>query len=501
MNYFLMPQSVSRQTADSLREAIATGRTTFEAAARAFSSDPVVAAYGGHMGWSSLGLMPRDMEEMIVVISPGDLSEVLSTSQGYMIVKGGQKRPLGSSIDAGVIALAHDGSEAGRGRAYALADSLAGVLRQKPQALSGLASMYSSDPVSRQDGGRIGTLRAGEALPEIFETLRALPDGGVSDPVPLQRNYLVIIRLGSKPAASFAQLEADEENRIRNAIDRRYQLAADYRRDSLRKLLASRYTPAYDEVMARMKSHGLDSTLMERYGDVVIINTAAGSATLRDLAPRLEKARSKVGAMSEQILGNEISAGERRFLESTAPGYIIGMKPELKALLKEYEEGTLMYEINNARVWKRAKKSSEDLERFFAEHRDDYRWESPRTAAMILRVSDRRLLQALTDTALLLGVEALEAAISRSYRGKAAVESVLVKRGENAAVDALLDGRVPTPSGTLPFSALLYSREVPQPEDAGQAGPELLRDYQNYLEEVWQRELDKLYPVEILQLP
>lgn len=106
MNYILMPVSTTRSEADSLREAIASGRTSFDEAARRHSADPVVASYGGRMGWSALGMMPRDVEEMIAAVEPGKLSDVLTTSQGLMIVEGGRRRPLGGDIDAGIIVLA-----------------------------------------------------------------------------------------------------------------------------------------------------------------------------------------------------------------------------------------------------------------------------------------------------------------------------------------------------------------------------------------------------------
>lgn len=502
MNYILMPVSTTRSEADSLREAIASGRTSFDEAARRHSADPVVASYGGRMGWSALGMMPRDVEEMIAAVEPGKLSDVLTTSQGLMIVEGGRRRPLGGDIDAGIIVLAHDGTPDGKERARALADSISAVLRQSPQSLPRLAALHSADLASGKRGGRIGAIHAGEALPEIYETLRELPDHGVSDPVALGQNYMVLVRLGSSTAPSLAQLEADEARRIKGGMDYRYQVAADHRRDYLRKLLKARFAPAYREVIGRMESQGLDSTLMAEYGDKTMVSTAAGSASLRDLAPRLANAKSPAGSTSRQILSNEIEAGERRFLESLAPDFIIASDPTLTALMREYEEGSLMYEANNAKVWHRASESPEELEAFFEDNRADYRWRRPRIYAKILSAADSHILRHLTDTAMLRGLEAAAAEIKSTYQGKAKLESVLVAPGENAVVDALMQGRTPTAApGSLRFFALLDSRLVAQPENATQAGPSLLRDYQNYLEEQWQHDLDAAYPIEILRLP
>ena len=71
---------------EQLRERIAGG-DAFEALARAHSQDPVSAARGGDLGWTSPGDLVPQFEQVMERLAPGELSRPFATPFGWHIVQ------------------------------------------------------------------------------------------------------------------------------------------------------------------------------------------------------------------------------------------------------------------------------------------------------------------------------------------------------------------------------------------------------------------------------
>ena len=49
--------------------------------------------------------------------------------------------------------------------------------------------------------------------------------------------------------------------------------------------------------------------------------------------------------------------------------------PEFAALMQEYHDGILLFNLTDEKVWSKAVKDTVGLDKFFNEHRNDYMWE------------------------------------------------------------------------------------------------------------------------------
>ncbi len=83
----------SESLALQLREKLSrAGVKEFESLARKFSTAPE-AKNGGRMGWYEKGDLPREMEDVVFSLSPGEVSQVVKTPMGYHIFRLDQKQP------------------------------------------------------------------------------------------------------------------------------------------------------------------------------------------------------------------------------------------------------------------------------------------------------------------------------------------------------------------------------------------------------------------------
>lgn len=75
-----------RRFAEDLRERAAAGED-FEQLARRYSTDSTTAANGGAVGWISRGRFYPEVEDVVLHMQPGDISETVRSRRGYHILK------------------------------------------------------------------------------------------------------------------------------------------------------------------------------------------------------------------------------------------------------------------------------------------------------------------------------------------------------------------------------------------------------------------------------
>jgi peptidyl-prolyl cis-trans isomerase SurA len=139
------------------------------------------AASGGDLGaFFPRGTFVPAFEEAAFKLSPGQVSDVVVTDQGYYIIKLLERR--GEEIHVAQILLKPGVSSADEAAAR---DSIM-VIRDK--ALHGedftkLAQSYSDDPETRAFGGTLGAIRLEDLGPEQKAVVDSLKEGEISDPI------------------------------------------------------------------------------------------------------------------------------------------------------------------------------------------------------------------------------------------------------------------------------------------------------------------------------
>ncbi|GAB1405284.1 MAG: peptidylprolyl isomerase [Lentimicrobiaceae bacterium] len=176
--------------------------------------------------------------------------------------------------------------------------------------------------------------------------------------------------------------------------------------------------------------------------------------------------------------------------------------PEFKALVKEYRDGILLFELTDQKVWSKAVKDTAGLEAFYERNKNNYMWDQRLDATIYTLDSIDQGLSTRLRKAIKKGLTDVE--ILEQFNNDSVtlltIEQRKYAKGDNALIDSiewqtglspeiLDEGRV--------HMVKVNSILKPEPKMLNEARGIITADYQNYLEKEWIRELRKKYDFDI----
>lgn len=176
---------------------------------------------------------------------------------------------------------------------------------------------------------------------------------------------------------------------------------------------------------------------------------------------------------------------------------------DLNNLVREYHDGLLLFAISDSLVWGKAQKDEAGLEKYFKEHRKEYKWDAPRFKGIAYHVKDDADVKAVRNSIKNVPfkdwAETLRKTFNSGKEIRIRVEKGLFKEGDNALVDSVVfkkRGAKVSKLKDYPIDAT-YGKKISAPQDIDDVRGEVVSDYQNELEKKWIEELREKYPVEI----
>ena len=173
--------------------------------------------------------------------------------------------------------------------------------------------------------------------------------------------------------------------------------------------------------------------------------------------------------------------------------------PDYHNLLKEYVDGSLLYEVSVRKVWDKAAKDTEGLAKYFEANKGNYTWKEPRAKGFLVQTANDSVAKLIQDRAITLGRDTLAQTIRKEFRTNAAIDKVLVAKGSNPMVDNIAFGgpKVTPKMADKPVYFMLDLRVITTPEEVNDVKGQVTTDYQNEFQQAWEEELRSKYPVTV----
>ncbi|MDE6811269.1 MAG: peptidylprolyl isomerase [Muribaculaceae bacterium] len=488
---------------DSLRQVALSGGN-FGELADAYSQDRGTVGRGGNLGYMVAGRFPYQFEKTAFSMQPGEISDLTESRMAWHIIKVNDRRPARGQVRVAHILLQdpQDKNEADMNVNKARIDSLYKVASANPEKFEDLARRYSQDPGSARQGGMLPWFGAGQMVPEFEEVAFSIPVNSVSQPFRSQFGWHLIYKLDSKAAPELEEMKPVELARIQNPQDERYVLVRNNEVSRLSKKHKASFNKkgrgALEELVA---SEGIDSTFYEakaidvlpllNIGKTVYTVGQFKSGLNNSIQPDKDKALLFLNTALDNYLAHELIDTEEEWLENN--------QAEYRNLLHEYRNGSLLYESSVKNVWNRAAQDKEGLNNFFLTHRDEYQWIEPRVKGILVQAKNDSVAEDIAKLYRTLTPEEAVSRLKKEYKGEAQTDRILMPKGQNALVDALMFGEgSPTPSNSnYSVCLMLDGRILTAPEEVDDVKGQVTGDYQEALEEEWITSLRKKYPVEI----
>lgn len=348
---------------------------------RGGSEDPSAANNGGDLGFFTAFQMVYPFEDMAYKTPVGKVSEPFRTRFGYHILQVTDKRPARGTIETAHIMVAvdkndHDSEDAARSKI----DEIYSLLEEGAD-FEELVKNYSDDPSTNKKGGVLpafGTGTTTRMVPEFEEAAFALKnDGDYSKPIRTSYGYHIVKRLKLSPVPSFEEMKDQLERKV--AKDVRSKTT----QDSFVKKLKAEYG-FKDKSKKGLKwfYQNMDSTYYVGDFDANMIPSDkplfvldGNNYTQKQFANYLKanyRGTKKYGLESlvdvqyKNWVKESVLSYEESKLEDKYPAY--------KALVTEYHDGILLYEIMSDKVWNKAMQDTTGLKNFYNDHKADYQW-------------------------------------------------------------------------------------------------------------------------------
>lgn len=471
----------------------------FSEVAMEYSEDPSVKTNKGSLGYFTAFYMVYPFETAAYETKEGKISDVVRSKFGYHILKIDDKREAVGNIKVAHILISSDQeiskTEDPEGKIREIYEKI-----ENGTSFESLAAQFSDDTRSASNGGELQTFGVGRMVPEFEEVAFSLKkDGEISEPFKTQYGWHIIKRIEKYEIGNYESVERELATRVKkdsrsnlsqNAvlinIKDQYGFEENIKeRNDFYDVIDSSY---YKNSWTTSKANKLNKTLFE-IGDKKV--------NQREFATYLESRQANNKKLDKRVIVNkEYNAFKKKTLLDYKNTKLDDEYPEFKALMEEYHDGILLFNLTDELVWSKASKDTVGLEQYYETNQKKYRWKD-RVDAIVYSVKSEELadkIKALTAEGK--DLNAIIEDINKTSQLNIRYEHKKYERGENEFVDQVhwKEGF----SELIPHYnrfKLVYIKEVlpPSYKTTEDARGIITSDYQEHLEAKWIEELRNKY--------
>ena len=474
------------------------------------ASDQAPARPGNHgdLGYFTVFDMVYPFETGAYNTKEGEISMPVRSDFGYHIIKVNSITDAMGSIQAAHIflQLPFDAPAEDEAAMKLKADNIYNELMAKDgKNWNEMVKQYSDDKGTVARNGALSSFTVSRIVPEFIEACKSLEIDQIAKPVRTNYGYHIIKLLSKSGVGSFEKESKGLSERIEK------DMRSKKSEEVVLKQVKSEYKFKQNDKNLEAFLATIDSTILRKaYEPATNVDM---NATLFSLEGHPTKVKDFVAYIKENMTMQKYVTPAtygyqlyESFCNTTvldyADAHLEDKYPEFKALVQEYKDGILLFDLMDREVWDKAVKDTVGLKEFHERNAAKYMW-GDRVQASIITVTRPESLpkvKALLDSGIEL--DSLRGALQRDSIGYAFVRKGYYQRGDNQYVDQTewkVGVRNEIPSTVDQSTTIVCIREIRTPEQKTlkEARGLVTSDYQVELEQKWVQSLKERYPVKI----
>ncbi len=489
---------------------------SWEQIALEYSTDKSVQNNKGHIGWVT-ALFPNGFYNLETAAYTAPIGEVvgpIETSAGYHLLMVHGRRPARGEIEVAHILVRND-KMPDTIKARLLADSLYQMLKNGAN-FEELARQYSHDAVTAPKGGYIGFFGINRYEQSFEDAAFALEkDGDISPPVKTSIGWHIIKRISLRRGEPLEKVKGILQNKVKN--DARFELAKKAMVERIKKEAGfTEYRTTLNAFITSLEADTAQTFLTYRWrapeqpSDEILFTFGNDfKVTLGEFQNYCQRASRKRQQMAAHGIARTVEALYEDFVEESAMRYeerhLEEKYPDFRSLMREYEEGILLFEVTKMEVWDKAAQDTVGLEAFFEKNRDKYVWDERAVVSQYSLVnSAKELSNQIREFCKDHNPEEVLAKFNSADGEKIlSYQTRTYEKGRNETLN-----KMPWEVGAM--SPIEINRRdqsynwmkieeilPPQPKTLAEARGYVVADYQDYLEKQWLQQLKKEFKVKV----
>ncbi len=489
-----------------IRNKIISGKVGFEEAAEELSEDPYARSSKGNLGYFNAFKMLYSFECAAYNTPIGKISDIVRTKYGYHIVKPNSIRKAKGRVKTSHIMITTS-LKTENNLSKEKINAIYKDLVEKTKTFEELAVEFSEDRKSAKNGGEIGWINSGgNFYPEFEEAVFSLNiDGEFSKPFKTPNGWHIVKRLNYEPVGDLKSMSYNLKNKIQkdaraqktkssfiNKLKIEYQLKNMLNMKELITIIKNKNFN-YENMEANKKIKTIKNTLLT-FSNISYTNYDYIEYLLKSKSIEKNKIdQNLIKQQFEKFINQKIIDFEKTQLEAK--------HPDFKALMKEYRDGILLFEISDQKIWTKAIKDTAGLKEFYALNKATWIWPNRVNGTLFTSESKKTLKKVSSlKTKKLLSNDSIMSILNKDNLFNLKYENKIIDDFSkyNLTFDQLNKGY----NGPFNYEeklVLIYVEEkLPQRnKELKEAEGIIVSAYQNYLEDQWLTRLKKNHTITI----
>ncbi len=384
----------------------------FASQAETNSDDPGTKSAGGDLGWMTAMQVVYEFENFAYNTPEGDISPVFRTDFGYHILRVSAKRPNRGDIKVRhiLIRVTAPGEEYDDA-ALKKIEEIRAQIASGQSSFEEMARNYSEDYNSRYNGGVMDYVNTPQYIGDpdrqkwVDQSFLLTEPGQMSPVFRTNYGYHLVQLMDIKPMASFDQMRSYLKQQVQQ--NARSKVSIDALVNKVKKennFIENK--PAYEAFLSVLDSSFLSGAFQidalpksytkdgKRFNllDMELFRLGNDYYTVEDFALYLQTNRHAMNMAMPAAYESEYQAWVSQSCVENQNDHLDERSAEFRDIYQEYREGILMFNRMQELVWDKANNDSMGLAQYFAEHRQEYRW-NDRFHVDIYYCSDAKMMK------------------------------------------------------------------------------------------------------------
>ena len=475
---------------------------------KATDQNPARPGNHGDLGYFTVFDMVYPFETGAYNTKEGEISMPVRSDFGYHIIKVNSVTDAMGSIQAAHIflQLPFDAPAEDVAAMKQKADNIyKELMAQNGKNWNEMVKQYTDDKGTIARNGALSNFTVSRIVPEFIEVCKSLEIDEIAEPVRTNYGFHIIKLLGKSGVSSFEK----ESKALSERIEK--DMRSKKSEELVLRQVKSEYKFKQNDKNLEAFLATIDSSILRNaYEPAAEVDMNATLFSLENNPTKVSDFVTYIKAnMTTQKYVTPATYGYQLYenfrnetVMNYADAHLEDKYPEFKALVQEYKDGILLFDLMDREVWNKAVKDTVGLAEFHKRNASKYMW-GDRAYATVITVTRPESLpkvKALLDSGTEL--DSLRSAIQRDSISYAFVRKGFYQRGDNQYVDQTewkVGVRNEIPSTVDQSTTIVCIREVRKPEQKTlkEARGLVTSDYQVELEQNWVKSLKEKYPVKI----